>query len=298
MYHFGLAVAIKKFLFLSLSAVAIYFGTDLALNKVYGLGNVVVYESSPLYGYRPAASQQITRRGKNIQFNNIGLRNSDDWSSNDGIMIIGDSITYGGSYIDNSELFTTKLSELINKPVGNAGVNAWGVHNMVGLVVDTEFLPTNHLIMLIPEGDMYRGLNRIGGLPFFTKPANSAFDELAHFWHYNASLKRHAEVGVWNIPTEAKKIANRSREEILRLKNYCEQNDVRFTLIITPTRAQSCGFEEIDSVVYSALKDLSPIYLLDHIEKGPNNAEWFVDVAHLSANGHAHWANLLAKVIQ
>src|SRR3989304_1941024 len=104
-----------------------------------GLGDVVVYESNPLYGYRPKPNQSVKRFHQvKLCFNNLGLRAKEDWDLNKKekyVLFLGDSVTYGGSYIDNEELFSTlAVKSLPNVVAGNAGVNAWGILNVYGLV--------------------------------------------------------------------------------------------------------------------------------------------------------------------
>src|SRR5690606_34750321 len=121
-----------------------FTATELTLKRM-GLGNPVIYDSSPVYGYRPLPNREYVRfGGSTIKFNNLGLRTNTDWDETKAnkILFLGDSVTYGGSYIDNNELFSQLTVDLINQSnksdymSGNAGVNGWGVENFYGLVVE------------------------------------------------------------------------------------------------------------------------------------------------------------------
>ena len=82
---------------------------ELYLQKIVGLGNPVIYDSSPLYGFRPLPNKEYSRfYGAKIKFNNLSLRANNDWDENpdNKILFLGDSETYGGSYNDNKELFS------------------------------------------------------------------------------------------------------------------------------------------------------------------------------------------------
>ena len=104
-------IAIIVLLFIVLSTSL----TELLLEKVYGLGNVVLYDSNPLYGFRPIPNQTILRSGYwykpfkvKMAFNNLALRAEDDWDDkkDDKILFLGDSVPYGGSCVDNKELLS------------------------------------------------------------------------------------------------------------------------------------------------------------------------------------------------
>ena len=105
--------------------------SEIILQKFLGLGKPVIYDSNPIYGYRPLPDRDYKRFwGKTISFNNLSLRSEVDWDNNiqNKILFLGDSVTYGGSYISNLELFSyLSVKELKNYFIsGNAGVNAWG----------------------------------------------------------------------------------------------------------------------------------------------------------------------------
>ena len=74
-----------------------------------GLGKPVLYQADLRYGYRPQPNKEYQRYyGAKIKLNNLSLRTNEDWDikKDNKILFLGDSVTYGGSYIDNTELFS------------------------------------------------------------------------------------------------------------------------------------------------------------------------------------------------
>ena len=55
---------------------------DLFLQKKFGLGNPLIYESSKIYGYTIKPNQNIYRLGNKIIINNLGMRSSYNWDIN------------------------------------------------------------------------------------------------------------------------------------------------------------------------------------------------------------------------
>mgnify|MGYP001558315659 CR=1 FL=1 len=74
---------------------------EFSLRLVFGLGNPVLYCSSPLFGYRLQPNQFVHRRGAEIRVNNLGVRADRDWDEQieNKILFLGNSVTYGGTYI-------------------------------------------------------------------------------------------------------------------------------------------------------------------------------------------------------
>ena len=82
----------------------------------------------------------MTRDKKNfISINNLGMRNKKDFFKNDNekvILFFGDSVVYGGSYVDDNDIFSfnfcKKLILISSKKFfcGNYGINAYGITNI------------------------------------------------------------------------------------------------------------------------------------------------------------------------
>ena len=173
---------------LGLSAIVVLAAAEILLRVLYGLGNPVLYQPNPLYGYRPAPSQELTRfEGARIQINNLGLRARRDWDDEQAgrVLFLGDSVTYGGSYVDSAELFTELAVQGLNGlESGNGGVNGWGVENVHALIVRSEFLPARTYVTLFIPHDFYRGITSQQAVPYWSRPPSSALEELTQWGFY------------------------------------------------------------------------------------------------------------------
>src|SRR5262245_15331833 len=101
--------------------------TEIGLRMV-GLGDPVIYEVNPDYGYRPRPNQMVHRFGGAIvRINNLGIRTDEDWETTaNKVLFAGNSVTYGGSYVSNGDLFALRaVPEGYGWVGGSAGVNAW-----------------------------------------------------------------------------------------------------------------------------------------------------------------------------
>lgn len=286
--------------------VAGVWALDYALFRLYGLGNPVLYEDNPLYGYRPRPHQDVRRfGGKRVRINNLGLRADADWDTlrANKILVLGNSVTYGGSYVDNAELFATRLAagrDSLRSASG--GVNGWGVGNLHGLVVNHGFRPARTYVTVLLEGDFLRGLTLIGGLPLWVNKPRSALHEVVG--HY---------LGDWVNRTRGQEDHEYERDPRLRAEivaNACRhlkalddtlrQCGFRHFIVISPTRDQVFHAAPRDSLVHRLARahGLRLVYLLPLLRpNGLTEGAVFHDAVHLNAPGHAVWAEAMRNLV-
>ena len=112
--------------------------------RIIGLGKPILYEDDSLVGYRLKPNQRVRRfQNKYITTDKEGFRISKFQKENvysEKIVFVGDSVTYGGSYIDNKELFSQLFCEISknNYYCLNGAINSWGTHNMGRFISNFE----------------------------------------------------------------------------------------------------------------------------------------------------------------
>ncbi|MFI4937118.1 MAG: SGNH/GDSL hydrolase family protein [Candidatus Berkiellales bacterium] len=271
-----------------------------------GLGKVVIYQAHPIYGYSPKPNQIVSRnKNHTIKINNLGLRAEKDWddSPTHKVLFVGDSVTYGGSYIDNSELFSALAVQHYPHLIsGNAGVNGWGVNNVHAFIKEMAFLPAETYVSIFPEGDFYRGLQRIGGQPFWTKPPRFALEELFHYFIYKIHLSQMPlTTPFMNNDAEKTKVAEVAVRNLKDLDNYLKSNHRQHIIFISPSKLQVAGTEPNDPILKKlfAKYNLKVNYLDEKLKTIPDEEKQaiFHDGIHLTAQGHQLWAKLIAPYL-
>lgn len=134
--------------------------------RVLGMQDPVTYRTDPAFGYEPRPNQSAKRLGVPIYINDLGLRDDEDGSalleSSTRILVIGNSVTYGGSRTHQRDLFTEVLERELRKrgrdvKVLNGGVNGYSVSQMIArartLVPSSQ--PTS-LVLFLLRGDFLR----------------------------------------------------------------------------------------------------------------------------------------------
>ncbi len=279
--------------------------TELYL-KNKGLGDPVRYDASILYGYSPKPNQKKKRiEGSYITINEAGLRSTNSWNSEKKkIIFLGDSVTYGGSYIDDKDTFSSKVcAKLRNFICGNAGVNAYSVLNIVlRSKFDSRIQDADIYVYLFPPGDFYRDYvnsqtahfylnNKNFFLPAITEAISFIFTKydlnnyISKFNDTNEEINNYFRLIDFSIENLKEEVANKiskKKKVFVFLSN--EKNDKNYK-------------KEINKYVKdSLLKEIDNIILLNEIL---NNDNFFYDESvHFNAQGHEVVANKIFEIIE
>lgn len=167
--------------------------------RVWGYGDPILYAMDDEIGYYPAPNQKVTRTGGRIETNAFGMRSPDypavKAPGTFRILMIGDSTLYGGSYIDQEELYSRLLEGHLRSlapgrriEVMAIGTNSWGPMHEIGYVRRFGTFGADLAIVNLPSGDIYRPLSNLGDLPYWSAshPPRLALEEVAlHLaWRY------------------------------------------------------------------------------------------------------------------
>jgi hypothetical protein len=279
-------------------------GTEVAL-RIIGLGDPVLYETHPDYGYRLKPNQLVRRfGGAVVRINNLGLRAFDDWHSPaDKVVFLGDSVTYGGSYVSTEDLFATRAVPA-GWSGGSAGVNAWGVGNIHGLVVRHGFLPARVYVTVLIENDFDRGFSERPRFFRMTKPLLATAELLPHITeHVRASMQRR--------PTDAaiarqqrRETIERSVRQLLEIDSLLRDRGFVHLAYLSPSRAHLERRATPDPVVLDALARVPfrVVRLQDHPHLVNLSSEaiaaLYHDGVHLSRRGHEAWSTIIRRDLE
>jgi len=187
---------------------------------------------------------------------------------------------------------------------GNAGVNAWGIENIHGLVVETGFGPARIYVTVVTEGDFYRGLTLCRGMPFFNIKPRFALTELWYFFCTEQARKKHRRWTDYASEAQIRRMAEKAATKLKEMDDLLHREGCRHLLFITPTKTQVMGADEKDPVVAEMLgkQVLAVRYILDDLAASGlsdrEKAALFYDDVHLSKAGHEVWARLIRKELE
>ena len=276
--------------------------TEMYLRYV-GLGDPIRYDSDYIYGYAPKINQKKQRiNGSVVTINDIGLRTKINWKNDkrNKIVFFGDSITYGGSYIDDDETFVSLVCKKLEKFLcGNAGVNAYGVINIINRSkFDQRLNDSDIVIFVLAPGDFYREYANSNTAHFylnkkkFKLPAIfEAISFIATKYDLNNKISKLDDT----TKLHKKELINFSVEylknEIVRLK----QNKKKVIIFYTIEKNDPSSLKSINKFILELISKKNIDFI--NLNTILNKKEYFYDNVHYSQKGHEIVSKEIIKTV-
>ena len=285
-----------------------------------GLGNPLLYEPDPLVGYRLKPNQSQKRR-KNafVTSNEEGFRINPSVSISSKskfIVFVGDSVTYGGSYIDDKDIFSSKYCQIIknNNICLNNGINAWGTMNMGRFISNFEIyskiVPEKFILVILP-GDERRNLKSFTDTPFwYSSPKQpkginevSKFIFLKYFLPSLQSKNKIKNIEAFDKNENKKSILVRE-QAWKELNLYIRNSKYPIDVIITPPKVWFDDEEYRKEInIYNKLllsldsENINRKCNLYDFLKNDYSPDLYVDGVHLNKKGHELWSKKIHECI-
>jgi hypothetical protein len=172
--------------------------------RMFGFGHPVLYVADPDVGYYPEPDVHVVRYGGLVATNRFGMRSPDVTPSKPPgvfrILMLGDSTLWGGSYIDQEDLYSSQLLARMNSEglpgkveVLAMSANGWGPFHERGFVKKFGVFGADLALIQMPIDDINRPLYGLMSVPFFATgaPPRFALEEEMNtlIWSYRS---RHA----------------------------------------------------------------------------------------------------------
>lgn len=296
-----------------------FAGLEIIARFRYGLGNPVLYEDSKMLGYRMTPGQNVVRRGNNrIRINSLGCRAPEPDRDAARVLVLGDSVAYGGSRVSGKELFSARLQKKLGEErtfgkrrvqVINCGTSGYALENAVRFLdVHGAALDPDIVVAVFPTHGFFITPGRGRGPAFPRKKPALALTEAASRWApdvWRRLFSRDAK------PAARKKYLNKNYASLLsenfgnieRLVDKSQTLGAHFLFSLTPMREEfelSNPAHNIrlrrDVGAFMAFEEIS---YYDPTEKFEQNggAGLFLDNAHFTERGHFVYGNGLAAHI-
>jgi hypothetical protein len=284
--------------------------------RLYGFGRPILYVSDPQVGYYPAPNQDVTRYGGRIVLNSLGMRapefSLDKRENTFRVLMLGDSTLWGGSYVDQNDLYARLLEQRLNRglpgrrvEVLNMGVNAWGPFHELGYVEKFGTFGADVAVICLPVTDIYRGRYGLESLPLCSRagPPRLAFEEL--FWHLTWRY-RAGRLGASRLTSqEVQEQEDSGIEAYGKLARTLRDAGCEVLVEILPSRAAGIDgivAEPEGKVVRRIQESLAaagfPAHFPAGLFRGQGEAgDLYHDDCHLHWKGHRVYAQYLAEVI-
>lgn len=301
----------KKTILLIACFLIIFFVTlkilDYILQKKYGLGNPVIYDKSRITGYSLKPNQEIDRRGKIIKINNVGMRSSSNWNFEKGnlkkILFFGDSVTYGGSIVNNSDLFTEKICEKLNSEIskfqcGNLGVNGYNIYSILRSIKYKKMDDEDLIVITIIANDFVRSFHNIISQPFWSKEINAFYPALTEiFFIYLDKYRNKIKYELGNEQQLSSVYKKYYEDLIEELYQVLEDNNKPYMIFYSPTLNEIKNEEDNKYFIQLLENRFKNLFNLSNISYKDKKGIYF-DHVHLNELGHEIYAEYMQSKIK
>lgn len=261
--------------------------------RFFGLGRPVLYDNRLAYGFRPLPNQALRRLGNaTVRINALGLRGPDVSPTRPPdttrLLFLGDSVTYGGSYVDEEELLSSVAAAEMRSAgfsaveALNAGVNAWGPANILGLIEATGGFDSNVWIVIAVDDDFRREKTRIGEVPYFNVAPRTALEEVLVLGAYRL-------LAFYKLPKPAVDEGHLAATNLERYRSITEaarQRGVSVLLVWHPDANGLRGAAQRNRSAFLDTAARTGVATLDLTTAYGNGDGIYVDGLHLSPEGH------------
>jgi hypothetical protein len=147
---------IKNILLLFLIGVVVI---ELVLRLHFGFCDALLYQSSDRYEYVLQPNQNRYRFGTRLITNSYSQRSEEPDSTKTIVLGLGDSIIYGGGWMDHDSLATTLFSNETGMQMLNISCGSWGPDNNMAYLREKGTFGAKAMVLVCSSHDAYDGMS-------------------------------------------------------------------------------------------------------------------------------------------
>lgn len=128
---------------------------EFTLRFSFGFCDALLYQSSDNYEYIAQPNQNRHRFGAHIHYNSYSQRNEEPDSTKVKILGLGDSVIFGGTWMDQDSLATTLFSNETGMQMLNISAGSWGPDNCAAYLKEKGTFGAKAMILVCSSHDAY-----------------------------------------------------------------------------------------------------------------------------------------------
>lgn len=128
---------------------------EFTLRFAFGFCDALLYQSSDNYEYIAQPNQNRHRFGAYIHYNSYSQRNEEPDSTRVKILGLGDSVIFGGTWMDQDSLATTLFSNETGMQMLNISAGSWGPDNCAAYLKEKGTFGAKAMILVCSSHDAY-----------------------------------------------------------------------------------------------------------------------------------------------
>lgn len=294
-----------------LGLVAFALVTEAGLRVILGVGDPILITPDSACAYITKPDQKVYRFFVHTYINHYGMRSDDVPPTRPAgvvrLLFVGDSLTYGTTHVDQSQLFTQivgrGLPAIVHHPVEvlNASASAWAPDNEWEWLRSRGIFQSNFVMLVLNDGDLTQPratIAQVGDDLPQTRP-DFAIEELytrfirPRIFH----ISRHSDAGDVVIPDDVARREN--LEDLDRFLALVNSQGGHMIMAFLPLRsdipAQSTPAEGVIRT-WTAKNDVPLIDLTAAVASHPVSEICLYDHTHFNRLGNAIIGQAILKL--
>lgn len=138
-----------------MGALAVVAITEAILRLGFGFCNALLYQSSDQYEYIAQPNQERQRFGVRLRTNSYSQRSEEPDSTKTIVLGLGDSIIFGGGWMDNGSLATSLFSKETGMQMLNISCGSWGPDNSMAYLREKGTFGAKAMVLVCSSHDAY-----------------------------------------------------------------------------------------------------------------------------------------------
>lgn len=277
-----------------------------------GFGAPPLYTYDPAIGYVLKPSQDLTRyRNCKVFINSMGMRSPETSAAKPPgrfrVLVVGDSVPYGGSYIDQEDTFCYVAQRLLNRDsnpyeILNAAENAYGPRNVLAYLQTKGTFSSDMVVVYFPWGNLRRDFTNYYIVPFWS---NSPRWALAEFFRQGLWMEFGKFSQKWKDlqAFSNEQVLDMNIDALMAIKRLCEKRQTPVFFLWSPYRDILLGSipDVLAPDIAKLRKALPPDQIIDlspMFKRNGNISSLYHDSTHYSKAGHHLAGRILSDFIK
>jgi lysophospholipase L1-like esterase len=285
-------------------AVALLFVVSEGLLRLgFGFGHPLLYTPDSSAGYIPAPNQDLRRLGAWIHINEYGMRSEavhqPKAASARRLLFVGDSVTFGTTYVDQRKIFTTLIQDALDSrhesitEVLNASAGGWAPENEYQYLISRGTFDANLVIFVVNTNDLAQPFERFKeSVQFPVRDPLSATGEVLMRYVAPRIIAGIQTTDPGSIPSGEPDPAIETRvlQTLSQASTFARNHGAAFMLIFSPTDAAEMKTPAWKAAIENLKRwaDESGVVLIDMSSRysGYKREQVYFDGLHLRPFGH------------
>lgn len=128
---------------------------EFILRFAFGFCDALLYRESDKYEYIAQPNQDRHRFGAYIHYNSYSQRNDEPDSTKVRVLGLGDSVIFGGTWMDQDSLASTLFSNETGMQMLNISAGSWGPDNCAAYLKEKGIFGASAMILVCSSHDAY-----------------------------------------------------------------------------------------------------------------------------------------------